>query len=119
MGEEQEVALVCSTRVLTPEQLAAVADRCRRGEPVQPSHALRSRARALLRGAPIRAEAKLRPSQLVVLVFANLLLTPLLGYALWLKVRRQPGPGARQVLLATLPVSVVLALVFVGRIFFR
>lgn len=108
-GEAQEIALLCSTRLLTPEQLADVADRLARGEPLNPSPQLRARARALLHGKAEEVERQLTGRELVALTVGNVLLTPLLGYAVWFRLRERPGIAARQALFVTLPVSVVLA----------
>ena len=103
---------MCSTRLLPSEQLLAVADRLKRGEPLNPSAQLRARARALLRGNEEQAERHLTPRELAWLTAGNVVLTPLLGYAVWFRLRERPGIAARQALLVTLPVSVVLAVVW-------
>lgn len=105
-GTERELAMLCSTAVLDPEALGEVQERLRRGEPLRPSEGLRARARAILRGAPPPGPAWTR-AQLTTLFFANVLLTPLLGYAAWYRLRTRGGPAARQVL----GVSVVSSLV--------
>ncbi|MFZ5478256.1 MAG: hypothetical protein ACOZNI_15925 [Myxococcota bacterium] len=107
-GREREIALVASTRVLDGDALAEVQARVRRGERIDPSEALRAKARAALYGSP-REEARFSPKQVAALVAANVLLTPLLGWAVWLRYRAKPGPAARQALLATAPVSALLA----------
>lgn len=109
-GDGAELAVLCSTRVLDAEQLAEVAARIRRGEPVQPSAALRARAREALRAGRPQVEARLDTRQQVALFLANLLLTPLLGYAAWFALRTRPGPAARQALWVTIPASLLLAL---------
>jgi hypothetical protein len=106
-SDERELAIVCSTRVLDIAALRAAQERIRRGEPVRPTAALRAQARAVLTGqAPTLARFTAR--QIAALVLANLVLTPLLGYAVWFRYRTRPGPAARQALFATVPVSVVL-----------
>lgn len=112
-GPDREVALLLSTRFLTREELVRVRDRIRRGERPEPGPARRAEARALLAGASPAPRALTR-SALVGLVAGNLLLTPLLGWAIWLRWRGHPGPGARQVWWATAPISLVLLLAWIG-----
>lgn len=109
VATEREDAVLCSEAFLDAAGLHQVQERIRRGERLLPSQALRARARAMLSGEEIAPVALTRRQQLG-LVAANLLVTPLLGYALWFRWRTRPGPGARQVLLATVPANVALAL---------
>jgi hypothetical protein len=111
-GEGKLVAVICSRRVLGPAELAAAQSRIRRGEPLRPTAALLDRARRVLSGE-VEEPARLSPPQMVALAFGNLLLTPILGYAVWWRWRDRQGPGARQALLVTLPVSLVLAVLLV------
>ena len=106
-GDEREVAIVCSTRVLDVAALRAAQTRIRTGEPVRPTATLRARARAVLSGTEPRA-TRLTGGQLAALVVANLIGTPLLGYAVWWWYRADAGPAARQALLVTVPCSVAL-----------
>lgn len=104
---DRELALVCSTRVLDVAALRAAQERIRHGEAVRPTPALRAQARALLLGrSPV--PARFTPRQVAALVLGNLMLTPLLGYAIWFRYRTRQGPAARQALFATVPVSLAL-----------
>jgi hypothetical protein len=95
--------------MLSAEELDAVAARIRRGERLDPPPELRRRAHALMRGEePVQVPAALTRAQFAGLVAANLLLTPMIGWAVWFRWRTRPGPGARQVVLATLPVAAAL-----------
>lgn len=107
-GLDRELAVLCSTAVLDPAALTEVQRRLRAGEPLRPSAALRERAAATLRGAP-PARPPLSPRGLALLAAGNLLLTPLLGYAAWFRVRTEGGPAGRQILLTTVACSVALA----------
>lgn len=100
--------MLASAAFLGPEELKAVADRIRRGELLRPTSAMRDRARELLHGVS-PPPASLGRGHLALLAMGNLLFTPLLGYAVWFRFRRHPGPGARQALLVTLPVTALLA----------
>jgi len=113
VDDERELALLCSTRILDLPALRAAQARIRRGEPLRPTEALRARARALLRGQEV-VIVGFSARQLAGLALANLLLTPLLGYAVWFRYRTRPGPAARQALLATVPVSFILLVALVA-----
>lgn len=112
VGEERELAVLASRRVLGDAELAEVAARLRRGERLQPSSEARARARAILFGVPADPVA-LSPAQRGGLLAANVVLTPALGLAVWFRLRRSPGPGARQALWVTVPVALVLAVAWV------
>ena len=112
-GAEREDALLCSRAFLTPEQLTDAQARIRRGARIQPSADLRRAARDRLTHPDVPA-VTLSARELVLLVLGNVLLTPLLGYAVWYRLRSAPGPGARQALFATIPVSVVLLVAIVA-----
>lgn len=105
--DERELAIVCSTRILDEAALRGAQERIRRGEPVRPTDALRAQARAVLTGhAPTLA--RFTPKQIAALVLGNVLLTPMLGYAVWFRYRTMAGPAARQALVATVPLSFLL-----------
>lgn len=108
-GAEREDAVLCSDAILDAGALKSVQERIRRGERLHPSPALRARARAVLSGVEI-TPAVLSPRAKLALALGNLLLTPLLGYAVWFRWRTRPGPGARQVLWVTIPVNVALVI---------
>lgn len=112
VGEGRLLAVLCSSRVLREEELLAVQGRIRRGEPLRPTRALLERAGAVLSGR-VEQPARLTGAQLAALGVANLLLTPALGYAVWWRWRDRPGPGARQALLVTVPVSAALLVLLV------
>ena len=95
VGAEREDAVLCSEAILDAAALRSVQERLRRGERLQPSPALRARARVVLSGVEI-PPVVLSPRAQLALVLGNLLLTPLLGYAVWFRWRAYPGPGARR-----------------------
>lgn len=106
-GPDREDALLCSSLFLDDAALASLQARIRRGEALQPSPALRLAARERLTTAPPPPASLTLPQQLL-LGAANIVFTPLLGWAVWLRYRARPGPGATQALLVTVPVSVVM-----------
>lgn len=107
-GEDRLIALVCSTRVSPVETLLAAQARIRRGEGIRPTPELIERARRVLSGV-VEAETRLTSRQICGIIAANLVLTPVVGYAVWHHYRSDRGPAARQALLTTLPCSFVLA----------
>lgn len=114
-GPDRELALLASARVLGQDELVAVQERIRRGARLNPSAESRRKARAILAGAPDVA-VSLTTSQIALLVLANIALTPLLGWAVWMRLRRRPGPGARQAFVATVSASAALAGAWLARL---
>jgi len=106
-GPDREIALLCSSRFLDATQRLAIQERIRRGETLNPSATARANARAVL--APQTQALQLDNRQLLWLLLGNILLTPMLGYALWFRARG--NPAGRQALLVTLPCSLVMAIV--------
>lgn len=106
-GSEREDALLCSSLFLDDAALTTLQARIRRGEPLQPSPALRLAARERLTTTPAEPAA-LTVRQQLLLGAANIVFTPLLGWAVWFRYRSRPGPGATQALLVTVPVTVVM-----------
>lgn len=104
-GSERELAMLCSSHFLEEAERARLAERIRKGEPLQPGAAARAAARAVLQ--PGEPEWVLQPRELVLLSLGNLLLTPLLGFAIWFRARGRPA--GRQALVVTLPCSLLLA----------
>ncbi len=115
MGEEREVALLCSSRYLNPAQRLMLQERIRRGENINPGPEARADARARLEsGEPQDSleHSGLSRDQLLWLALANLLLTPMIGYAIWF--RAHGGPAGTQALLVTVPMSLVLGALIAG-----
>ncbi len=112
-GPDREIAVLCSTAVLDEAALDEVQKRLRMGEPLRPSRALRTRAEAVLRGVPA-ARPPLTRRELGLLIVGNLLLTPLLGYAAWFRLRTDGGPAGRQALYTTVACSALLGVLWLG-----
>ena len=110
IGAERELALLCSTRFHDGAGLSALAERIRRGEVLNPSAELREKARAAL--APVPEGVVLRRGQMAALAVANLVVTPLLGWAAWFRLRDRPGPAGMQALMVTVPITLGLGLVW-------
>lgn len=114
-GPERELAMLCSQRFFSAAELRDLQARIRRGDPLRPSAALLAQARALLGARP--ALRVLSRQELLLLTVGNLLLTPLLGYATWYGWRDHPA--GRQALWVTLPISLLLLLVWLYYYFFH
>ncbi len=112
-GDQRAVSIIASTRVLTEPELSEVQRRIRSGEPFRPSRARIDAARGILAGQANVEPVSLSRQQAVMLLAANVLLTPALGYAAWFALRRRPGLGATQALWLTVPVTVVLTVAWV------
>lgn len=108
-GEERALSVLASGRMLEEGELREVQRRIRAGEPLRPPRARLEAAQRLLAGGARVEPFSFTARQAVGLVAANVLLTPLLGYAVWYGVRHRPGLGARQALWLTVPVSIALA----------
>ena len=117
-GEERPVAWLFSLHHLAPDELEAAAARVREGERPDPSRKLRDEAREAM-GAPMSAPEANRPlthGQLLLLSAGNLLLTPMAGYAVWFGLRESRPAASRQALRITVPVTLGLAVLWVGMI---
>ena len=115
-GPGRLVAICLSDRLLSAEALGEAAARIRLGAPPSPSAAMLERARAVLHPST-EAAASFTGRQLVLLFAGNVLFTPLLGWAAWLRLRDRPGDAARQALIVTVPVSLALAGAWLGLTF--
>ena len=112
LGEDRAVAWLFSSHHLDPEELDMVAQRVNRGERPEPSRSLRDRAREAMGAAPVGTDQRqpLTRAQVFQLLAANLLLSPLVGLAVWFGLGAERPVAARQALRWTLPMMVL----FVG-----
>lgn len=110
-GEERSVAWLFSREHLSEDELAEAAARVRSGERPDPSRALIAQAHAGMGAVPASTEQQrpLRLSQVLSLLAANLLLTPLAGLAVWFGLREERPVAARQAIWATVPVALLLS----------
>lgn len=116
LGEERVLAIVCSNRILDAAGMREATARIRSGEIVNPSPAMLDRARAILAGR-VEAPVALSPARQLGLVVLNLLLSPAIGWAIWFRWRARPGPGGRQALAATLPLSIAFGVAWLFGVF--
>lgn len=117
-GDERPVAWLFSRHHLDPAELGQAADRVRAGERPDPSRNLRDEARAAMGAPPVTPETNvpMTNGQLLLLSAGNLLLTPMAGYAVWFGLRETRPAASRQALRITVPVTVALALLWLGMI---
>lgn len=114
-GEERPVAWLFSAHHLDTDELKEAARRIREGERPDPSRELRARAREAMGARPVVdiAVEPLGTARLLWLSLANLLLTPLAGYAVWYGLHEERPYAARQALRVTLPASIGFAILWV------
>lgn len=117
-GPERHVAWLFSEHHLEPEELEEAARRIHSGERPDPPRSLLEQARVRMGAAPLTDDARrpLGTAQLIGLAVGNVLLTPLLGMALWWGMREERPIAAAQALRTTLPVILGLAVVWGGLI---
>lgn len=115
-GEGLQIAWLLSSEHLDAAQLENAAEKIRSGKPLKPSRKMLERARRAL-GTTLESDPGLPGIQVVGLLCANVLLTPLLGWTLWLWWRDEHPRAALQALLVSVPVSVLGAVVMVGSLF--
>ncbi|MEC8422892.1 MAG: hypothetical protein VX000_03880 [Myxococcota bacterium] len=114
-GEERPVAWLFSGHHLDSDELADAAQRVRAGDRPDTSRELRAQARSAMGAAPLTDAARtpFGAGWLLLLGIANLMLTPLVGYAVWFGLREERPRAARQALALTLPISAVLGVAWV------
>jgi len=120
-GDDRAIAWLFSTHHLTEADLETARTRVLNGVRPDPSKALKDAARLQMGAAPLDEEARrpFPPSTLALLALADLLLTPLAGYAVWLGLRTKRPRAARQALFVTLPISLVMLVLWVGAVYTR
>ena len=114
LHDDRSVAWLFSIHHLTEAELQDASERIRRGDVPDPSQELRDQAREAMGAAPLpdTARVPLKRGELVGLGLTNLLLTPLAGYAVWFGLRKSRPRAAQQALMLTVPMSLLLTLVW-------
>ena len=109
-ADHRAVAWLFSREHLDEEELQEAAQRIRQGDLPDPPKALREHARVSMGAAPLDVEATrpLTTPQVVGLAAADVLLTPLVGFAVWFGLRAERPVAARQALWLTVPLSLAI-----------
>lgn len=112
--ESRAVAWLLSSHHLNAEELDDAARRIRAGDVPDPPRALRDDARRAMGAvnAPPVDDRRLVGMERVGLALASVLLTPLIGLALWLGLREARPTAARQVIAVTIPIAVILTVIW-------
>ena len=108
--DDRALSVIASTRSLPDADLVEVQRRIRAGEPFRPGRDRVEAARKLLAGTATVEPFAFTRNQALLLVAANILLTPAIGFAAWFGLRQRPGLGARQALWLTIPVSAIFGI---------
>ncbi len=118
-ADERPLSWLFSAAWLDDEELAEAARRITLGQRPDPSRRALLEARAALAGAPVHLGPPLAIRERVALLLANVLLTPLAGYAVWIGLREERPAAARDALVLTVPITALLALLWFSVVFLR
>jgi len=111
-GVDRQVAWLFSEHHLDPTELTEAARRLRAGDPPEPPRSLVEHARVQMGAAPLGTDARRRLTtrQLLGVTLANVVLTPLVGLAVWWGLQEERPVASHQILRVTLPVAIGEAL---------
>ena len=114
-GPERPIAWLFSTQHLTEPELGFAQARIQRGDRPDPSRALQQEALLAMgaRALPDDAHQPFGARILLGITAANVLLTSLVGYAVWLGLHNERPIAARQVLRITIPVTVTISILWI------
>lgn len=120
-GEERPVAWLFSLHNLDETELPEAAERVRGGERPDPGRSLQAAARRQMGAAPLAdgSQCPLPTAHLIGIAAANLLLTPLAGFAFWIGLRNERPLAASQALRITLPIAFALGALWTGMVAMR
>jgi len=103
-GDGVLAAWLLSSNNLSDEEMERVSARIAAGEVIRPSERQLREARVQL-GVHLTSDPGMTVQQRVALLFTSLLLTPLVGWALWVGWRRARPRAAMEALALSLPAS--------------
>ena len=110
------VAWLFSGHHLSEAELVEAERRIRIGDVPEPSKALRAmaqRAMGALDAPPVQ-DQPLRPLEVLLLVLTEILLTPMVGFALWLGLRETRPRAARLIARITVPITAILVVLWMA-----
>ncbi len=113
-ASELPLAWLLSERWLGEAELLETARRISAGQRPDPDPRLLAKARAALDEARVGQGPGLGNGGRAAVLLGDVLLTPLIGYALWFGLRQERPVAAREALLLTLPVTLALGLAWLG-----
>jgi hypothetical protein len=120
-GEERPTAWLFSLHHLSEADLQAAAERVRDGERPDPGQGLQAGAKKQMGATPLAdgAQGPMPTAHLIGIAAANLLLTPLAGFAFWIGLRDERPVAAAQALRITLPIAFALGALWAGMVAMR
>lgn len=120
-GADRNVAWLFSDAYLSHEELKSAALRVRGGERPDPSVALQDLARNAMGATPrtLRSQTPLPTRTLLGIASANLVFSPMAGFAVWFGYRSVRPVAAAQALRITVPIAIALAALWVGMVGLR
>lgn len=119
-GEERATAWLFSANHLDEDELAHAADRIRGGERPDPPVSLAQAARVAMGAQPLSDAARqpMPNSSLALIGVGALVLTPLVGWAVWFGLRQERPVAAGQALRLTVPITLAMALFWIQELVF-
>ena len=114
--DARSVAWLFSAHHLNEAELEEAERRIRVGDIPEPSKALRTMAQRAMGAldAPALEDRPLRSTEILLLIVAEIVLTPLVGFAVWFGLREQRPRAARTVALVTGPIVLLCTLLWVS-----
>ena len=114
LRQDRAVAWLFSTHHLDEWELEEAERRIRAGDVPAPSKALRGMAQRAMGAidAPIIEDRPLNAYEVLLLIITEVILTPLVGLALWHGLRERRPRAARLVARITIPITAILALIW-------
>ena len=120
-GNDRPTAWLFSMHNLNEDELKEAAQRVQNGELPDPGKALQAAARKHMGAAPLPdgATQPFSNGLLAGIALANLVLTPLAGFAVWMGLKQSRPVAAGQALRITLPIAFALGALWVGMVVMR
>ena len=116
LRQARAVAWLFSSHHLDEAELVEAERRIRAGDVPEPSKALRAMAQRAMGAldAPPLEDRPLQPFEVILLVLTEIVLTPMVGLALWVGLRETRPRAARLVARITVPITAVLVVLWMA-----